>query len=290
MPEYGADWLLHPVDPARLLSRHCDGHFLHVDRGISGYYDEVFSRARLEQIVDQGSDRLFGLVYASAEGVMEDLPVEVEEGALDWANRRLEAGKTVVVNAISQLCPEVGLLCARVGRFLGAPVHANGYLTPAGCPGHPVHFDTDDTVFLQIEGSKNWALYPGPIDLPLASQFIPLDTASLGEPIAEITLAAGDLLYVPRGVVHVAVAGSQDSLHLTLGLHHRLWRDHFLELAEQAALDSELLRRAVSLGPDDLPDRVLRDEVLRHFRRVIESAALEPGDGGSRGRRRGPSA
>ena len=48
----------------------------------------------------------------------------------------------------------------------------------------------------------------------------------LGEPRIQTTLNAGDLLYLPRGYVHQAMATQADSLHVTasLGRQHT-WRD-----------------------------------------------------------------
>ena len=39
------------------------------------------------------------------------------------------------------------------------------------------------------------------------------------------TLAEGDSLYIPRGILHEARTGTGSSLHLTLSVHPVTWRD-----------------------------------------------------------------
>ena len=75
MADLDARWLLYPAEPAWFHSTHLDRRFFHLDRGRPGYYGEVFSRARLAQVIDRPPGELSELVYASAEGVMDYLPV-----------------------------------------------------------------------------------------------------------------------------------------------------------------------------------------------------------------------
>ena len=76
-------------------------------------------------------------------------------------------------------------------------------------------------LILQIEGSKIWQLYVG-ADLPpreiqrdkekaVAVEGLPTPT--------DVRLNAGDVLYVPRGRVHAAETASEQSIHLTVGIH-----------------------------------------------------------------------
>lgn len=43
----------------------------------------------------------------------------------------------------------------------------------------------------------------------------------LGEPVMEVELAVGDVLYMPRGTVHQATAQSSDSSHITISTYQR---------------------------------------------------------------------
>nr|WP_280520222.1 cupin domain-containing protein [Streptomyces agglomeratus] len=71
---------------------------------------------------------------------------------------------------------------------------------------------------LQLEGSKRWKIY-GPTRQTPAWRDVEAPEAPTGEPIADIVLTTGDMLYLPRGWWH-AVSADQGSasLHLTFGL------------------------------------------------------------------------
>jgi hypothetical protein len=126
-------------------------------------------------------------------------------------------------------------------------VQANAYYTPRSAQGLPVHHDTHDVLVLQVAGQKRWLVYDPVFELPLKHQRY---SAELGEPgatVLDLTLEAGDTLYLPRGWLHEALTSERDSLHLTIGINTYTARD-----AVRAALDSAeddvALRRRVPDG------------------------------------------
>ena len=101
-------------------------------------------------------------------------------------------------------------------------------MTPAGTQGFAPHYDDIEAFVIQVEGKKRWRLYK-PRNrfeiLPRTSSseylaFLPfnsftapeifneifllddLDEEEIGQPILDIVLDPGDLLYFPRGVIH----------------------------------------------------------------------------------------
>jgi lysine-specific demethylase/histidyl-hydroxylase NO66 len=78
------------------------------------------------------------------------------------------------------------------------------YLTPAGTQGFAPHYDDIEAFVLQLEGRKHWKVYK-PLNkeevLPRFSSPNYLQS-DLSEPIIDIILEAGDLLYFPRGYIH----------------------------------------------------------------------------------------
>lgn len=45
------------------------------------------------------------------------------------------------------------------------------------------------------------------------------------KPLKQLKLRAGDVLYIPRGMPHVAQTANDSSAHLTIGLIGVTWRD-----------------------------------------------------------------
>ena len=130
----------------------------------------------------------------------------------------MQAGATLVLNGLDGLVPAIGQLAHQLESALSVRVQSNLYWSRRGHRGLALHYDIHDVLALQISGSKRWRLYakraqPGgkiPAERELRAQ--------AGALTHEITLKPGDLLYLPAGVIHEAMAESDASLHLTLGL------------------------------------------------------------------------
>jgi hypothetical protein len=130
----------------------------------------------------------------------------------------LNAGATMVLNGLDGLVPAIGSLAHDLEKALNVRVQSNLYWSRRGQRGLPLHYDIHDVLALQISGTKRWRWYahrahPGgkaPPERELRAQ--------AGAVEREIALEAGDLLYLPAGVIHEAMAQGDQSLHLTLGL------------------------------------------------------------------------
>jgi hypothetical protein len=75
-----------------------------------------------------------------------------------------------------------------------------------------------------------------------------------GDPVLDITLRAGDTLYLPRGWLHEAKTSETDSLHLTVGVNVYTWMDAF-----KAALDNCAGEVGFRRSPDGHPPGELLD-------------------------------
>jgi len=122
--------------------------------------------------------------------------------------------------------------------FFGSFVGANVYLTPPGSQGFAPHYDDIDAFVLQLEGKKKWKLY-NPRSLAETSPRFSsgnFKQSEIGTPIIETELEAGDLLYLPRGVIHQAsTTPNVHSLHMTLSTHQRnTWGDFLEKLVPRA--------------------------------------------------------
>eukprot|EP00927_Polykrikos_kofoidii_P044006 TRINITY_DN38103_c0_g1_i1.p1 TRINITY_DN38103_c0_g1~~TRINITY_DN38103_c0_g1_i1.p1 ORF type:complete len:901 (-),score=147.57 TRINITY_DN38103_c0_g1_i1:147-2849(-) len=152
---------------------------------------------------------------------------------LDDLENKLRIGSTFVVNIAAAIWPSVAHVVSDAIDAFGVPASANLYVARAGHPiAMPPHNDVQDTFILQVQGRKTWVLYRPPhAALPIdelgrGKGMDALREEELGKPIQEVTLREGDLLHVPRGIVHTtsipAAAGRTDddlySVHLTLGL------------------------------------------------------------------------
>ena len=149
------------------------------------------------------------------------------------------------------LCPQqhndhVHKMLSTLEDEFGCMVGSNVNLTPGGGTnqGFAPHYDDIETFIIQREGYKHWRVYE-PMNkletLPRESSrdFTEEDMKGI-EPIIDVELGPGDLLYMPRGWIHQANTCRRDhhSLHLTASaMQNWSWVD-LLELIMPEAVEA----------------------------------------------------
>jgi hypothetical protein len=168
-----------------------------------------------------------------------------------------ERGATIVLQGLHLHRPELGAFCRSLERTLGHPAQVNAYYTPRAAQGLPVHHDTHDVFVLQVSGEKRWLVYEPALELPLRNQKYTAEMGSPGEPVHDLVLRPGDMLYLPRGWLHEALTSESDSLHLTVGVNVATWLDAFKSALEECGDELGFRRSIGDGGVDELVD-VLR--------------------------------
>jgi bifunctional lysine-specific demethylase and histidyl-hydroxylase MINA len=177
--------------------------------------------------------------------------------------RFLRQGASLVVNDIDTLTPGLRRLADSMERALGGKVQANLYCSWAAHQAFDSHFDTHEVYALHIAGHKRWRVYQGRLEWPIAHPaYKELDqtfhSQSKGPVALEPLLAPGDLLYIPRGQYHDALAESEGTIHVAFGVTYPIGFD-VLGLMQDFAVRHALVRQdlpAPGTGGDDLPGRV----------------------------------
>ena len=185
-----------------------------------------------------------------------------------------EQGATIVLQALQNQHERLAEFCRELERELGHPAQANAYYTPASAQGFKVHHDTHDVMCLQVEGEKRWLVYAPVLELPLKHQKYTAELGDPGEPLMDVTMRAGDTLYLPRGWLHQAMTSDSPSLHLTVGINVATWRDAVREALDELADDDVAFRRGVdgdAVAPDGLlealAERLVPEAVARRRQR-----------------------
>lgn len=174
------------------------------------------------------------------------------------------SGSTLVLNAWETQNSNILEVTAMLQRLLLCDVKCNIYCTPLGSQGFDTHVDAHDVLILQTDGEKKWRIHDPPHELPLESHSVPHFGPRLsgtfeearqeyGEPIKEVVLKAGDVLYLPRGVPHSAESTDKHSIHFTLGLYPLRMHQLLSQLLDIVADKHVELRRRIPLDPTSLP-------------------------------------
>jgi hypothetical protein len=147
---------------------------------------------------------------------------QLVDGGLDLVRIRNDFadGYTIVFDGVDRHVRAIAALARSIEAELNFPIQVNAYITPPGSQGLVPHYDDHDVLILQIQGSKIWHLYNGvdiaPHKMQRHDKAVPTDGLPLP---TDLRLEVGDVLYLPRGLVHAADTDAEPSTHLTVGIH-----------------------------------------------------------------------
>ena len=200
------------------------------------------------------------------------------EIGVDAVYGALARGCSLVLNHMEDWPSLLGLVKG-LGRDFHADIGVNAYLTPKGARTFPIHTDEHDVLILHLQGEKVWHLHEfSVLQLPLSQKknlrFSQEWYGRTQTPqLAEILLKPGDVLYIPRGMPHYAVAQESACLHLTISITHLYWLDFLKMAAEYAAIQSQDVRRALPPGFVDNEEicermRLTFQQVMKTFQEV----------------------
>src|SRR6476661_9575784 len=263
-------WMVAPFTKEHFFEHYYEQKYLHIERNDPGYYTDLLS-------LDSLSSLMYSQVLRYPDVRMVNSrkdDIKSEEYTGQSSRIRVEKvlsyfaeGATVIFSMLHDYLPSLGLFIDSLASELQQRFQTNIYLTPPNAQGFKVHFDTHDVFILQTEGSKVWKLYDTPIALPLKSQEYKAESFEPGEMTAEITLRKGDMLYIPRGLMHEAVATDECSMHITTGLIGYTWTELVVETMLRLSKEHVELRRNLLLA---LHSAQPAEEVLRQLDAIKE--------------------
>jgi ribosomal protein L16 Arg81 hydroxylase len=204
--------LLSPYSTEQFLEKEWKQKAIHISADNAGKFRSFFSWSALNQLLNYHKLTEPDLRF-SKDG--KSLPQTRDRR--DWSDR-LREGATMIVNGVHHRVPSVAKLAGQLRDDFGYETHINLYCSPAAQQGFECHYDTHDVLILQIEGEKKWFVYRETVLYPTSGMPSTQQLKPTEPPYLECTLKAGDLLYIPRGHWHYAIACEQPSLHLTVGI------------------------------------------------------------------------
>ncbi|CAL9692691.1 unnamed protein product [Knipowitschia caucasica] len=232
-------WLISPIPAKAFFRETWEKKPIIVQRQNPSYYKGLFSTAEFDRILRQ-EEVHYGVnldVTSYTRGKRQThnppgraLPYSVWDFYDSGCSLRLlnpQAFSSSVWNVLSIL-----------QEHFGSMAGANVYLTPPGTQGFAPHYDDIEAFIVQLEGKKHWRVYrPRSEDevLPVVSS-PNFSQADIGEPILEVVLEAGDLLYFPRGFIHQGdCLPEHHSMHITISSYQKnSWGDLLLKMVPAA--------------------------------------------------------
>lgn len=194
--------------------------------------------------------------------------------------RHASDGATVIIQDGDQYDDELGFFLDELSDEIGERTRTNIYASYVGHQGFPLHYDTHDFFIIQAEGYKKWRVFPATSPAPLFFQKVhDLEPPGEDQLYLECVLRKGDVLYVPCGHWHEALAEREPSLHLTLAVFRRNGVDFLTWFADEMRERLELrqpfpllFKEGTGFAGDLPPDyRTHYDLVRAEVRAILES-------------------
>jgi len=156
----------------------------------------------------------------------------------------LRQGSSLVANDIDSLTPELAAVAGALESALNGKAQTNLYCSWNAHRAFNSHFDTHDVYAIHTQGEKVWHIYEGRLDNPISHPGFKnfgheYHEKHKGRILAEITMQPGDLLYIPRGQYHDALASSDGTIHVSFGVTAVIGLDFLSLLYDQAMGDSQ---------------------------------------------------
>ncbi|XP_054983033.1 ribosomal oxygenase 2 isoform X2 [Sorex araneus] len=201
------------------------------DPALATYYQSLFRLSDLKGLCTRGL--YYGRDINVCRCVSGKKKVLNKDGKVHFLQLRKDFDQkraTIQFHQPQRFKDELWRVQERLECYFGSLVGSNVYITPAGSQGLPPHYDDVEVFVLQLEGEKRWRLYQPTV--PLAREYCVEAEDRIGQPVLEVTLKPGDLLYFPRGTIHQADTppGLAHSTHLTISTYqNNSWGDFFLD-------------------------------------------------------------
>src|SRR5947209_6134782 len=272
--------LLSPISTETFFAEYWERKPLFVSRGNPDYYAPLLKADQIDPLLTALAPQNIVLINADAPVVEETprgntgtVPLEVVR-----ACQLFFEGATIKLGSAHERVATLAALCRHLEIAFSAPLQANLYMTPAHGAGLKAHYDTHDTILVQLAGSKEWAVFDPPLSLPLVGQKFDETSHEFGEPIVSLVLRAGDLLYISRGFGRGGRAGDDISVHVTLGVLTYRWSEVLIEAMAQICLSDPAFRRALPAGfsRSDFDLTAANREFSDLMQRAAKLARLDP--------------
>ena len=245
--------LLAPIGRTEFRERYYGNQPLLI-RGHEGKFAGLFSWDDLNRLLNASS-------WPRPE--VEVSPLYSDANSAASVIEQCRAGASLVFNQLHLFDPKVGEFARALEAETGEPTNAVLFLSQPSQAAYELHFDRHDVFVVHIYGNKAWSVYDRTVEKPVHGM-MEERTAAPAEPSLQCELAPGDVLYLPRGHWHQALAQRGLSMHITFGFKARTGID-FLRWLVDEAVDDVRLRHELPLSFADEPQREerLREHVDR---------------------------
>ena len=193
---------------------------------------------------------------------------------VDKVQKLVSKGASIILNDIEKYNTNLLKISDELQRLTQGRCQGNLYFSMASHKAFGPHFDLHDVFAFHFEGEKVWNIYENIEDSPINHPFFKISSDErikrAGKLVDQVTLKPGDLLYIPRGQYHDALASKNGAIHVAFGLTYFKPIDLMSSLWEKFILN-DFMRQDIQLNPNKNDLKEILDKFSKEMADIITS-------------------
>lgn len=193
---------------------------------------------------------------------------------VDKVQKLVSKGASIILNDIEKYNTNLLKISDELQRLTQGRCQGNLYFSMASHKAFGPHFDLHDVFAFHFEGEKLWNIYENIEDSPINHHFFHISSEErikrAGKLVEQVTLKPGDLLYIPRGQYHDALASKNGAIHVAFGLTYFKPIDLMSSLWEKFILN-DFMRQDIQLNPNKNDLKEILDKFSKEIADIITS-------------------
>jgi bifunctional lysine-specific demethylase and histidyl-hydroxylase MINA len=251
-PPFSFEEIMAPLGAERFFAEYEGKRPLHL-KGVADKFAEVMTWAKLNDLLGQATiwsdaslllwldkDPIAAARYCDS-ALSRDGRKQVLQPNPEKVKDFLRRGATMAANWIDHLSPGLTAFAQALEEGLVGKVQANLYTSSRRRQGLASHRDRHDVYAVHVEGTKTWHVYEGRAVQPIAHAICNTtrdeDEEAKGRLLMDVKMEPGDLLYLPRGQYHDALADEGGAMHIAFGVTYPVGLDVLSLLYERAVVE-----------------------------------------------------
>ena len=174
----------------------------------------------------------------------------------------ISKGASIILNDINRFNSSLLNISNELQELTNGRCQANLYFSMESNQAFGPHCDEHDVFAIHFEGEKVWNIYENidnaPINHPMFKYTAEERTQRAGKIIDQIILKPGDLLYLPRGQYHDALASKSGAIHIAFGLTYFKSID-LISLLWEKFVTSDFIRK-------DIKQNASKEQLKEHLK------------------------
>ena len=191
--------------------------------------------------------------------------------------RFIKKGASLVLNNLNYLTDNIKKLSLDLQKITNGKCQANLYFSMQSHQAFVPHFDTHDVFALHCQGEKMWNIYENfendPINHSIFKSNPEERAKKCGKIIDQVLLKPGDLLYLPRGQFHDALASRNGAVHIAFGITYMKPLDLFQYYWEEYIIDEYFRSDLREINSKEDIEKI-HEKISNQFKNIFNNKKL----------------